>query len=35
MRIKVKYIKNREVIRLKKVDNLILSEEAIDNIRRA
>lgn len=35
MRIKVKYIEHREDIRFEKYDNLLLSEEAIDKIRRA
>lgn len=35
MRIKIKHIKNREVIKFEKFDNMLLSKEAIDRIRRA
>lgn len=35
MNIKVEYVENGEDIRFERYDNLILSEEAIDKIRRA
>lgn len=34
MKIQIKYIENREEVRFQKFDNLLLSEEAIDKIRR-